>query len=69
MAQVAGVVGVLVACAVDADATVGAVCVLAVAIAQFAWSRGTARPAKVVGVGQLLFGIVVVSGAAIGFCL
>ena len=69
VAQVAGVVGALVACAVDADATVGAVCVLAVAIAQFVWSRGTARPAKVVGVGQLLFGIVVVSGAAIGFAL
>ena len=42
VAQVAGVVGALVACAVDADAAVGAVCVLAVAIAQFAWSRGTA---------------------------
>jgi YwiC-like protein len=69
VAQVAGVVGALVACAVDADAALGAVCVLAVAIAQFAWSRRTARPAKVVGVWQLVFGIVVVSGTAIGFAV
>ena len=59
----------LVACAVDADAALGAACVLAVAIAEFVWSRGTARPARVVGVWQLVFGIIVVIGAAIGFAV
>jgi hypothetical protein len=69
VAQVAGVVCALVACVVDGDAALGAACVVAVAITQFAWSRGPARPAKLVGVWQMVFGIVVVAGTAIGFAI
>ncbi len=66
LAQVAGIAIAIVACGVDTLVVAGAVCVGAVVITQFAWSRGRARPAKVVGIWQMVFGLVVVTGTAIG---
>ncbi len=66
LAQLAGVAIAVVAWLVDAGVAVGALCVLAVTVTQFGWSRGPARPAKVVGIWQMVFGLVVVAGTAIG---
>jgi len=66
LAQLAGVAVAMVAWLVDTGVVVGAICVLAVTTAQFAWSRGPARQAKVVGIWQMVFGLVVVAGTAIG---
>ena len=51
---------------VDTSVLLGAVTVVAVAVVQFLWSRGPARPAKVVGFSQLGFGLAVVAATAIG---
>ncbi|HLM19814.1 MAG TPA: YwiC-like family protein [Acidimicrobiia bacterium] len=51
---------------VDASVVLGAVAVAVVAVAQFLWSRGPARPAVVVGFSQLGFGLAVVLATAIG---
>jgi hypothetical protein len=44
----------------------GALAVAVVAVVQFGWSRGPARPAMVVGISQLGFGLLVVAATAIG---
>jgi hypothetical protein len=66
VAQIAAVVLAAVACAIDPAVLAGAVAVVVLALAQFAWSRGPARPAKAVGFAQLGFGIAVVVATAIG---
>ena len=66
LAQFAGVVLAAVAVAVDDAVTVGAVAVVVLAVVQFAWSRGPARPAVGVGVSQLGFGLAIVAATAIG---
>jgi hypothetical protein len=66
VAQAAGVAIAVAAWFVDASVGVGALCVIAIVAVQLAWSRGPARPAKVVGIWQMVFGLVVVAGAAIG---
>jgi hypothetical protein len=66
VAQLLGVVIVIVAWLVNPEAAVGALCVLAVIGAQFAWSRGPVRRAKVVGFWQLGFGLAIVVGSAVG---
>jgi hypothetical protein len=66
VAQLAGAVIAVVSWLVDPDVAIGAVCVLAVIGAQFAWSRGPARRAKVVGFWQLGFGLAIVVATAIG---
>lgn len=66
LAQLAGVAVAAIAVAVDDAVLAGAVAVLIVALAQRAWSRGAARPAKVVGFAQLGFGLAVVIATAIG---
>jgi hypothetical protein len=65
VAQAVGVAIAIAAVLVDATVWLGAACVLAVIAVQFAWSRGPARPAVVVGVWQSLFGLVVVAGTAV----
>ena len=62
LAQLLGVAIAVVAWLVDPEVAVGALCVLAVIGAQFAWSRGPARPAKVIGFWQLGFGLAIVLG-------
>lgn len=69
VAQVVGVALAAAAVAVDTDLVLGAACALVVAAVQFAWSRLPARPAKVVGIFQLVFGLVIVAGAALGVAL
>jgi hypothetical protein len=69
VAQLVGVVVAAVAVVIDSDLALGAACVLAVAVAQLVWSRQPARPAKVVGIFQLVFGLAVVAGAAVGVAL
>jgi hypothetical protein len=66
VAQLAGLVVAAVAVAVDAAVLAGAIAVGVVAIVQFVWSRGPARPAVAVGISQLLFGLAVVAATAIG---
>jgi hypothetical protein len=66
LAQVVGVALGALAVALDDAVLAGAIAVLVVALAQFAWSRGPARPAKVVGFSQLGFGLAVVVATAIG---
>jgi YwiC-like protein len=66
VAQLAGIALAVAAAMVDDRLVAGAVCVLAVVSVQFAWSRGPARAAKVVGLWQMVFGLVVVAGAALG---
>jgi hypothetical protein len=66
LAQVAGIALAVLAIAVDTAVTAGAVAVFAVALVQFAWSRGPARPAIAIGLSQLAFGLVVVVATAIG---
>jgi YwiC-like protein len=66
LAQLAGLAIAIAAWLVDPRVALGAVCVLAVVTAQFAWSRGPARAAKVVGIWQMVFGLVVVAGTAAG---
>jgi len=66
VAQVLGVALAIVAWLVDPEAAVGALCVVAVIGAQYAWSRGPARRAKVVGFWQLGFGLAIVVGTAVG---
>jgi len=66
VAQVAGVAVAAVAVAVDSGVLAGAIAMVLVAIVQFAWSRGRARPAIAVGVSQLVFGLAVVVATAIG---
>jgi hypothetical protein len=66
LAQLGGVVLAAIAVAVDSAVLPGAVAVLVVAVVQFAWSRGPARPALAVGLSQLAFGIAVVVVTAIG---
>ena len=66
LAQVAGIMVAIVAVAVEPAVLVGAIAVAMVALVQFAWSRGPARPAKAVGFSQLGFGLVVVVATAIG---
>ena len=66
VAQVTGIALAAVAWLVDANVALGAVSVVLVAVVQFAWSRGPARPAKVVGISQLVLGLIVVATTAIG---
>jgi len=66
LAQLAAVAVAAVAVAVDDSVLLGAIVVVAVALVQFAWSRGTARPARAVGFAQLGFGLAVVVATAIG---
>lgn len=66
VAQAVGLAIAIVAGLVDATVWLGAVCVLAVIVVQFAWSRGPARAAMVVGIWQMVFGLVVVAGTAVG---
>jgi hypothetical protein len=66
LAQLAGIVVAAIAVAVDDAVLVGAIAVAVVALAQFAWSRGPARPAKAVGFAQLGFGLAVAATTAIG---
>jgi hypothetical protein len=62
----AAVVLAAVAYAVDQAVLAGAVAVVVVTLVELAWSRGPARPAKVVGFAQLGFGLAVVVATAIG---
>ncbi len=66
LGQIGGVVLAAVSVAVDAATTAGAAAVVILVLVQFAWSRGPARPAVVVGVSQLGFGLAVVAATAIG---
>jgi hypothetical protein len=66
LAQIVAVAVAALAVAVDSSVLLGAVAVAVVALVQFAWSRGPARPAKVVGFSQLGFGLTVVAATAIG---
>jgi len=66
VAQAAGIALAAVAVAVDSAVLAGALAVVVLAILQFAWSRGPARPAIAVGVSQLGFGLAVVAATAIG---
>jgi hypothetical protein len=66
LSQLAGVVLAAAAVAVDDAVLAGAAAAVVVAIAQFAWSRGPARPALAVGLSQLGFGLLVVAATAIG---
>jgi hypothetical protein len=66
IAQLAGVVVATVAVLVDDAVLAGSIAVVAVALVQFAWSRGPARPAIAVGMSQLGFGLAVVAATAIG---
>jgi hypothetical protein len=56
----------VVAWIVDPSVGSGACCVVLVAAIQLAWSRGPARPAVVVGLAQLGFGVAVVVATALG---
>ncbi len=67
--QLAGLVLAVVAWLVDSRAGLGACAVVVVAATQLAWSRGPARPAKVVGLWQLGFGLGVVGATAIGVAI
>jgi hypothetical protein len=69
LAQLAGVALAAVAVLLDGALAAGAVAVAVVAAIQFAWSRGPARPAKVVGFSQLGFGLAVVAATALGIAL
>jgi hypothetical protein len=69
VAQLVALAVAAAAVVVDASVLCGAVAVAVVAIVQFAWSRGPARPAKVVGFAQLGFGLAVVAATAIGVAL
>jgi YwiC-like protein len=51
---------------VDPSVLLGAAAVFVIAVVQFLWSRGPARPALVVGFSQLGFGLAVVAATAIG---
>jgi hypothetical protein len=64
--QVAALAVAALAVMVESSVLAGAVAVAVVALVQFAWSRGPARPAKVVGFSQLGFGLAVVVATAIG---
>jgi hypothetical protein len=66
LSQLAGVLLAAASVAVDDAVLAGAAAVVVVAIAQFAWSRGPARPALAVGLSQLGFGLLVVAATAIG---
>jgi hypothetical protein len=66
LGQLTGLVVVAIAVAVDAAVSLGAAVVALLAMVQFGWSRGPARPAKVVGFSQLGFGLAVVVATAIG---
>ena len=66
LAELVGVIVAVLAVAVDDTVLLGAVAVVVLAAVQYAWSRVPARPAKVVGVGQLGFGLAVVAATAIG---
>jgi hypothetical protein len=66
IAQIAGVVVAAIAVGVDDAVLAGSVAVVAVALVQFLWSRGPARPAIAVGMSQLGFGLAVVVATAIG---
>jgi YwiC-like protein len=65
LAQVLGVAVAVGGWLVDARVALGTGAVVLVALAQFAWSRGPARRAKVVGLWQLAFGLTVVGATAI----
>lgn len=66
LGQLAGLVVSAIAVAVDTSVALGAAAVAALVVVQFGWSRGPARPAKVVGFSQLGFGLSVVVATAIG---
>jgi hypothetical protein len=66
VAQCAGVALAAVAAFLDGAVVAGAAAVAVVAAIQFSWSRGPARPAKVVGFSQLGFGLAVVATTAVG---
>lgn len=66
LGQAVALVIAAVAVAVEVSVLAGAVAIAVVAVVQFAWSRGPARPAKVVGFSQLGFGLAVVAATAIG---
>ena len=69
VAQLLGVMVAIAAWIVDSSVGLGSIAVLVVVAAQFAWSRGPARPAKVVGLWQLVFGLSVVAATALGVAL
>ncbi len=66
LGQLAALVVAALAVVVDVSVLLGAVAVVVIAVVQFLWSRGPARPAKVVGFSQLGFGLAVVAATAIG---
>jgi hypothetical protein len=65
-AQLGGLVIAALAVAVDSAVTAGAIAVAILVVLQYAWSRGPAHPAVVVGVSQLVLGLLVVVVTAIG---
>jgi len=69
LAQVAGVLVAIGAWLVDPVVALGSGCVVLVTLIQLAWSRGPARPAIVVGLGQLGLGLTVVGATALGVAL
>ncbi len=69
VAQLVGVMVAIAAWIVEPSVALGSIAVLVVVVAQFAWSRGPARPAKVVGLWQLVFGLSVVGATALGVAL
>ena len=66
VAQLAGALIALAAALVDFSVWSGSVCVLVIVAVQGGWSRGPARPAKVVGLWQLAFGLSLVAATAVG---
>jgi hypothetical protein len=66
LGQLAGIVLAAVAVVLDDAVLAGAVAIVVLAVVQFAWSRGPARPALAVGLAQLWFGLAVVAATALG---
>ncbi len=64
--QPAAVAVAAMAVALDRRAAAGAVAVLAMVVLQAVWSRRTVRPARVLGLRQLVGGLAVVAAAAVG---
>lgn len=64
--QVAAVVVALSAVAVERRVAAGAAAVVALVVAQLVWSRRPVPPARVLGMRQLLLGLIVVAVTALG---
>lgn len=64
--QPVAVIVAAVAVAVDPHAAAGAVAVLALVVMQVVWSRRPVPPARVLGLRQLVGGLVIVAAAALG---